>query len=485
MGFDVGEHRIFVRSEERGRPTPDPDELKGYFLQFGEVLDVYKPGRTPDVAYITMAHAEEMQAVLTDPLVDIAGVMVTLQQAMPRGAGPGPPTSAASSPLAPPAAAASGEPARIYVTGLADELDVEILGSYFAYFGTVKDVYIPVDRQTGRKKPFAFVTMGSADDTNAVLAMGTHQLNDVHSVTVTAAEARQEWGAPPGGKGGTNMEAAPAAASPAYLGPPSVVQAAHRQPQTIAPRPHMSQVLASAYPQAPADDPSAGARLYVTQLTEAIDDEILRVYFTYFGPVKDVYIPTDRHTGYRKPFAFVTMTSAEDGANVLLHSSSHQITDQVSVNVTMAETRPPLRVGGYSGGGSGAFVPAAPAPQTTQDSGYFQWGAGSGKGGKGKEYQDVKQGIPGVNRLFVFGMPQGLNADMLRGHFARHGEILDIYIPPRTPDLAYITFCATEELQDAVLNSGLRIAGYTVQGLKEAHPKDAAKGKSKGRFEPY
>merc|ERR1719188_1849506 len=82
----------------------------------------------------------------------------------------------------------------------------------------------------------------------------------------------------------------------------------------------------------------------------------------------------------------------------------------------------------------------------------------------------------GPFRLFVYGMPPGLNADMLRGHFARHGELLDIYVPPKTPDLAYITFSQHAELQDALVNSGLRIAGYTVQGLKAAEPRDTTRG---------
>merc|ERR1740117_2087592 len=78
--------------------------------------------------------------------------------------------------------------------------------------------------------------------------------------------------------------------------------------------------------------------------------------------------------------------------------------------------------------------------------------AGKGTGG------GPKQGVPGENRIFVVGMPDGLNADMLRGHFARHGEILDIYIPARSPDIAYITFGSVLELQDALQNSGLEIA---------------------------
>merc|ERR1712157_701982 len=91
-----------------------------------------------------------------------------------------------------------------------------------------------------------------------------------------------------------------------------------------------------------------------------------------------------------------------------------------------------------------------------------------------------KQGIPGNDRVFVFGMPEGLNADMLRGHFARHGEILDIYVPEGSPDLAYITFSTDKEKGDAISNSGLRIAGFTVQGVKAAEARE--KGGGKGEF---
>lgn len=107
-----------------------------------------------------------------------------------------------------------------------------------------------------------------------------------------------------------------------------------------------------------------------------------------------------------------------------------------------------------------------------------QAGKGTGAG--------PKQGVPGENRIFVLGMPDGLNADMLRGHFARHGEIFDIYIPPRTPDLAYITFANELQVQDALLNSGVFIAGYTVKEVKIAEAR-GQKGYGKGsvRGGPY
>merc|ERR1719491_955917 len=83
------------------------------------------------------------------------------------------------------------------------------------------------------------------------------------------------------------------------------------------------------------DEPNNGTRLFVTQLSEGVDEEILRTYFTYFGQVKDVFVPMDKSTGTKKPFGFVTMTTPEDAQNVVT-MPTHQITEQASCNVTMA-----------------------------------------------------------------------------------------------------------------------------------------------------
>lgn len=500
MVYETGDHRIFVRTDERGRAVPSATELRQYFMQFGEVLDIYRPARTPDVAYITMNSGMDMQGALSDPKPDINGNPCFLQQALPRGAGaPGP-----GVPISPTPAyltAVHTDPvtvgsSRIYVTGLADEVDSETLRVYFGYFGVVKDVYIPIDRLTGRKKLFAFITMSSTDEAAAILAMATHQLTDAHTVNVTLAEPRGDFRGDLGGAKGTSGVGSgsnggtPSAQVQAYVAVPAAARAFVGQPAPS--QVPVPMTVPATYPSivrqpvpptfvqtAPLlDDASNVHRLYVTNLTDDVDEEILRVYFTYFGPVNDVYIPVDRLSGARKPFAFVTMASAEGVQNVL-QFPAHQLTDSVTVNVTLAESRPTLKAPGICSGGNGG----APGAPTESRSGAQQFSEAANAYGKS---QSLKQGIPGNYRLFVFGMPHCLNADMLRGHFARFGEILDIYVPPRTPDVAYITFTEEQELQDAVLNSGTRIAGFSVQGVKEALPKECkGGGKAKGRSEPY
>lgn len=248
--------------------------------------------------------------------------------------------------------------------------------------------------------------------------------------------------------------------------------------------------------------PSAGRspdRIYVTGLAETVTEESLRSYFSNFGMVNDVYMPMDRHTGVKKPFAFVTMSSQGE-VSAVLDMATHSTLDG-PISCSAAEARDK---GGGKGfekgfGGKSGYAPvqsyghALSQPRHSPIS--YAKGQAKGKGagyyaaaGGGRPIvpnAGPAQGIPGEARLFVFGMPDGLNADMLRGHFARHGEINDIYIPTGKTDIAYITFSAEAELQDALLNSGMGIAGYWVQGVKRAEAR-GAKGKGKGdRSMPY
>mmetsp|Transcript_12997 Transcript_12997/g.37048 ORF Transcript_12997/g.37048 Transcript_12997/m.37048 type:complete len:382 (+) Transcript_12997:45-1190(+) len=381
MGFPPGDYRLFVRTEERGRAVPDAEAIQGHFEKFGEVLDVYRPPSTPDICYVTFGNEADLQVALGEPRTVIAGLGCNVQQAMPRGSGGGGPSSqrsAAAAVYVPPTTYVPPSSNRIYVTGVGDDLDSEVLQAYFSYFGSVKDVYIPVDRNSGQRKPFAFVTMSSGEECQTVLQSTTHHVSEGISVNVMHAEPRDlaagGKGAGPGGYASTvntyhSASTALAVAEPA----PRTVPV----PTKAAPRPSSMQVP-SEY---------------------------------------------DRYGG---------LTPAE-----------------------------PKDI---------SEVQQQPAPQ---------------------QLQVPMQGVPGPNRLFVFGMQEGLNADMLRGHFARHGELLDVYVPHNKTDIGFITFSTEEELEDALQNSGLRIAGYYVKGMKAAEqrekgavPKGASKGAS-ARYRAY
>ena len=53
---------------------------------------------------------------------------------------------------------------KLYVGNMSFQTSEDELRSHFAQFGTVADVFIAMDKFTGRPRGFAFVTMGTADE---------------------------------------------------------------------------------------------------------------------------------------------------------------------------------------------------------------------------------------------------------------------------------------------------------------------------------
>ncbi|MCP9928457.1 RNA-binding protein [Cyanobium sp. CH-040] len=86
----------------------------------------------------------------------------------------------------------------IYVGNLSFDAEVEDLQHLFAEYGDVRKCTLPLDRETGRKRGFAFVEMASAsEETKAI-----DDLQDVEwmgrNIRVNKAEPRP---APAGGGG--------------------------------------------------------------------------------------------------------------------------------------------------------------------------------------------------------------------------------------------------------------------------------------------
>lgn len=57
----------------------------------------------------------------------------------------------------------------IYVGNLSFDAEVEDLNHLFAQYGALRNCSLPLDRETGRKRGFAFVEMANeADETKAI-----------------------------------------------------------------------------------------------------------------------------------------------------------------------------------------------------------------------------------------------------------------------------------------------------------------------------
>ena len=91
---------------------------------------------------------------------------------------------------------------RLYVGNLSFNATKESLQAAFAAHGSVQDVHVVMDRETGQARGFGFVTMGSqAEATAAIAQMNGFQL-DGRALRVNEAEERTGGGGGRGGFGG-------------------------------------------------------------------------------------------------------------------------------------------------------------------------------------------------------------------------------------------------------------------------------------------
>jgi len=90
---------------------------------------------------------------------------------------------------------------RLFVGGLSFNTTENDLQDACAAHGTVQEVSIVMDRDTGKSKGFGFVTMGTAEEAQAVITALNGKSLDGRSLTVNVARPREERGGG-GGRGG-------------------------------------------------------------------------------------------------------------------------------------------------------------------------------------------------------------------------------------------------------------------------------------------
>src|SRR5689334_24408300 len=88
---------------------------------------------------------------------------------------------------------------RLYVGNLSFNTNAEGVRAAFQEFGTVSDVHLVSDRETGRSRGFAFVTMGSPEEAAKAIEGMDGRTLDGRPRRVNEAEQRQQRG---GGGGG-------------------------------------------------------------------------------------------------------------------------------------------------------------------------------------------------------------------------------------------------------------------------------------------
>jgi len=81
---------------------------------------------------------------------------------------------------------------KLYVGNMSFNTSEDALRTAFGQFGSITDVYIANDRETGRPRGFAFVTFGTAEE--AKLAVEKMNGADLDGRALTVNEARPKEG---------------------------------------------------------------------------------------------------------------------------------------------------------------------------------------------------------------------------------------------------------------------------------------------------
>lgn len=89
---------------------------------------------------------------------------------------------------------------KMYVGNLAFSTTKETLESLFGAHGAVTDIHLPSDRETGRPRGFAFVTMDSRGAMESAIKELDGKNVDGRAIKVNEAQPREERGG--GGYGG-------------------------------------------------------------------------------------------------------------------------------------------------------------------------------------------------------------------------------------------------------------------------------------------
>lgn len=91
---------------------------------------------------------------------------------------------------------------KMYVGNLSFQTTKQDIQSLFSQYGQVTDVHLPVDRESGQPRGFAFVTMDSAAAMNSAIEGTNGKDLGGRNLKVNEAQAREERGGGGGGGGG-------------------------------------------------------------------------------------------------------------------------------------------------------------------------------------------------------------------------------------------------------------------------------------------
>jgi len=387
------------------------------FGRYGTVEEVFiKPGCEPgrQWAFVTFATAEQAQHAkescdrnLVIPGHDRAcDVMLAKNQGM---FGQQSIVSGAGTAGAAPVAAASGTVGRkIFVGSLPDGITSEEVNDEFLRYGQVEEVFMKANCEPGRQ--WAFVTYATQEEASVAVQL-THGLlqfpGSVRPCEVTVAKNQGLFGQNP---------IAPAGAFDSFgngVATPIVVQ------PTI-----------TSY-AAPGQAAPAGRKIFVGSLPDGISESDLRLEFSRYGQIVDIYLKVGAEPG--RQWAFVTFATPEE-ALVAKQSCDRVLTfpgARQACEVTLAKNQ------GMFGQDPLDGKPAQPVQQVYQTVAGYQVPVAA-----------APAVVDGPRKIFVGSLPDSITDGALRAEFSRYGQVTDCFLKQGCESgrqWAFITFSTPDE----------------------------------------
>jgi len=174
------------------------DSLKKHFEQWGEIVDVVvmkdpKTKRSRGFGFITYSKAYMVDDAQNARPHRVDGREVEPKRAVPRE-DIGKPESGVTA-------------RKLFVGGLKEEVEDQDLRDYFKDFGTIVSVSIVTNKETGKKRGFAFIEFDDYDPVDKIVLQKNHSIKDKRAdvkkaLSKSEMNSLQTRGGPGGGRGG-------------------------------------------------------------------------------------------------------------------------------------------------------------------------------------------------------------------------------------------------------------------------------------------